>query len=46
MKLARENKDHLAFGELPSEKPLYICGTSTGTTMNKEETLAMDSGVF
>ena len=45
MKLARENKDHLAFGELLSENYTFV-RHQTGTTMNKEETLAMIQGVF
>ena len=45
MKLARENKDHLAFGELLSENYTFV-RHQTGTTMNKEETLAMIQGFF
>ena len=45
MKLARENKDHIAFGELLSESYTFV-RHQTGTTMNKEETLAMIEGFF
>ena len=45
MKLARENKDHKAFGELLAESYTFV-RHQTGTTMNKEETLAMVEGFF
>mgnify|MGYP001237218325 CR=1 FL=1 len=45
MKLARESKDHRAFGELLSDKYTFV-RHQTGTTMNKEETLAMIEGFF
>ena len=47
MKLARENKDHIAFGELLSESYTFV-RHQTGTTMNKEEELligACDNGI-
>jgi hypothetical protein len=45
MKLARENKDHIAFGELLSDGYKFV-RHQTGTTMNKQETLAMIEGFF
>ena len=37
MKLARENKDHVAFGELLSDNYTFV-RLQTWTTMNKDET--------